>query len=49
LSLKCGGNVEREFLELDRIVIARPNEVLAIHEALDALENEDAQYFNDIR
>ncbi len=43
LSLKRGGNIEREFFELDRIVIARPNEVLAIHEALDALENEDAQ------
>ena len=43
LALKRGGDVEREYIEIDRILIQRPNEILDVHQALEALAAHDPQ------
>jgi RNA polymerase sigma factor (TIGR02999 family) len=43
LALKRGGSAQREQLDLDLIHIERPDELLRVHEALDALAHEDPQ------
>ena len=41
LALKRGGDVEREHIEIDRILVHRPNEILDVHQALAALAEHD--------
>lgn len=43
LALKRGGEVEREYIEIDRILVQRPNEILDVHQALEALAVHDPQ------
>ncbi len=43
LAQKRGGAVGREDLHLDHIHIERPAEILAVHDALDALAEQDPQ------
>ena len=42
LAQKRGGGIQREFLEIDRMLVNRPQELVDVHEALDALANRDA-------
>jgi RNA polymerase sigma factor (TIGR02999 family) len=42
LTIKHGGDVEREQLDLDCIVVQNPKEVLDVHSALDALVEHNA-------
>jgi len=41
LAIKRGGGVAREAIELDQILCERPDEILAVHQALDALAVSD--------
>jgi len=43
LALKRGGDVEREHIEIDRILVHRPSEILDVHQALEALAAHDPQ------
>ncbi len=43
LALKRGGDIEREYIEIDRILVHRPAEVLGVHQALEALAEHDPQ------
>lgn len=42
LALKRGGDLDRKDVEIDRILVHRPNEILNVHQALEALESHDA-------
>jgi RNA polymerase sigma factor (TIGR02999 family) len=41
LALKRGGDLKREYVEIDRILVHRPNEILSVHQALEALTEHD--------
>ncbi len=43
LAFKRGGDVDREYIEIDRILVHRPKEILDVHQALEALAERDAQ------
>jgi len=43
LAIKRGGELEREAIDVDQVHCERPDEILAVHEALDALATIDPQ------
>lgn len=43
LAIKRGGKLEREAIDIDQVHCERPHEILAVHEALDALASIDPQ------
>jgi len=43
LAIKRGGELEREAIDVDQVHCERPDEILAVHEALDALASIDPQ------
>lgn len=43
LAVKRGGDLEREYVEIDRILVHRPSEILDVHQALEALAEHDPQ------
>lgn len=43
LAVKRGGDLEREYIEIDRILVQRPSEILDVHQALAALAEHDPQ------
>ena len=49
LAIKRGGELEREAIDVDQVHCERPDEILAVHEALDALASIDPQSAEVVR